>query len=111
MSSDSHEVAEHASKSIDPSLVPPPPISTDVRPIQFGWKNQHLEHKLGKKSSRFRKKDDHLDQAVLKEFPKNYPENSLKNDFDARTVHNADEDISPENGSLQHIGKAEFYLQ
>ncbi|KAG4028601.1 hypothetical protein MFRU_020g00420 [Monilinia fructicola] len=93
MSTDSFEVAEHANKSIEPSLVSPPPISTDIRPIQFGLENQTPRAQTRQEVESFSEERRPSRPSSLEGIPEELPKDFSEDDFDARTVHNADEEI------------------
>ncbi|KAM0140733.1 hypothetical protein ACHAP3_002411 [Botrytis cinerea] len=110
MSPEILQVAEHADKFVEPGPVSPPPISTDIKPMKFGLENQtpraqtrqevesfSEERRPSRPSSlegiteeEYSQMPRSLDVGIPEELPKDFSED----DFDARTVHNAEEEIS-----------------
>ncbi|EDO03375.1 hypothetical protein SS1G_05856 [Sclerotinia sclerotiorum 1980 UF-70] len=109
MSPDRLQIAEHANKSIEPGPVSPPPISTDIRPIRFGLENQtpraqtRQEVELfseERRPSRPSSLEGIVEEEAMKMFysldigiPEELSKDYSEDDFDANTVHNADEEI------------------
>ncbi|QSZ29579.1 hypothetical protein DSL72_004095 [Monilinia vaccinii-corymbosi] len=94
MSPNSLEVAGHDDKSIEPGPVSPPPISTDIRPIRFGLENQTPRAQTRQEVELFPEERRPSRPNSLEGIPEELPRNFSEDDFDARTVHNTDEEIS-----------------
>ncbi|KAF7871600.1 hypothetical protein EAF04_003707 [Stromatinia cepivora] len=94
MSPDMLQVAEHADKSIEPGPVSPPPISTDIRPIRFGLENQTPRAQTRQEVELFSEERRPSRPSSLEGIPEELSKDFSEDDFDANTVHNADEEIS-----------------
>ncbi|CAD6441743.1 5f5e4312-c0f2-4784-8247-082054a1cb76 [Sclerotinia trifoliorum] len=93
MSPDRLQIAEHANKSIEPGPVSPPPISTDIRPIRFGLENQTPRAQTRQEVELFSEERRPSRPSSLEGIPEELSRGYSEDDFDANTVHNADEEI------------------
>lgn len=93
MSPDRLQIAEHANKSIEPGPVSPPPISTDIRPIRFGLENQTPRAQTRQEVELFSEERRPSRPSSLEGIPEELSKDYSEDDFDANTVHNADEEI------------------
>ncbi|KAJ8066646.1 hypothetical protein OCU04_005693 [Sclerotinia nivalis] len=94
MSPDRLQIAEHADESIEPGPVSPPPISTDIRPIRFGLENQTPRAQTRQEVELFSEERRPSRPSSLEGIPEELSKDFSEDDFDANTVHNADEEIS-----------------
>jgi len=108
-----YEIITNRSQATQPSPISPPPISTDVSRVQYGLENatpraqtrQEVEALAGAKAEA-RSTSTHSLEGVSANFrnhphyswftgiPEDHREIIEEDEFDARTVHNSDEEVS-----------------
>ncbi|KAM3086517.1 hypothetical protein ACMFMF_000465 [Clarireedia jacksonii] len=111
LSPQSPQVTEDADKSTDRCPTSPPPISTDIKPIKYGLENATPRAQTRQEVESFAQEkrpsrpsslegiaeEEHEIQTPCSLFsgiPEELPKDFSEDDFDARTVHNSDEEVA-----------------